>query len=186
MKSPHDNWQIKLERPDATRLVAATFVILAGLGGIRHGIGELLQGNVAPDSILIESWTQGPLATSMGGEPGITLIPNLLLTGVLVLIVAIILIVWSAGFVQKRNGGWILFLLSAAMLLVGGGIATTGYRHAGRRSRHADQESGRGLADASVGGVAASARRVLARAIRDGGVQRSLVVCRLAHFRVRL
>jgi hypothetical protein len=102
--------------------VAATFGVLAGLGGIRHGIGEVLQGNVAPDGMLIESWTQGPLATNMGGEPGLTIVPNLLLTGILVLIVASSVIVWSVAFVQRRNGGWILLLLCAVMLLLGGGV----------------------------------------------------------------
>lgn len=30
----------------------------------------------------IYSWTQGPIATNMGGEPGITIVPNLLVTGI--------------------------------------------------------------------------------------------------------
>ena len=54
----------------AARIVASVFGMLAGLGGITHGIGEVLQGNVAPSGIWIYSWTQGPIATNMGGEPG--------------------------------------------------------------------------------------------------------------------
>ncbi len=59
----------------ATRLLASTFGVLAGLGGIRHGIGEILQGNVAPGGTVIESWTEGPIATNMGGEHGRRAVP---------------------------------------------------------------------------------------------------------------
>jgi hypothetical protein len=106
----------------AARLLASTFGVLAGLGGIRHGIGEILQGNVAPGGIVIESWTEGPIATNMGGEPGMTVVPNLLVTGLLALVVSSAVVVWAALFVQRQNGGWILALLSIAMLLVGGGF----------------------------------------------------------------
>jgi hypothetical protein len=106
----------------AARIVASVFGMLAGLGGITHGIGEVLQGNVAPDGIWIYSWTQGPIATNMGGEPGITIIPNLLATGILTIIVSLFVITWAAILVQSKNGGRILILLSVFMLLVGGGV----------------------------------------------------------------
>ncbi|HAF70118.1 TPA: hypothetical protein DCL37_01955 [Candidatus Acetothermia bacterium] len=106
----------------AARIVASIFGVLAGLGGLTHGIGEALQGNVAPEGIVINSWTQGPIATNMGGEPGMTIVPNLLVTGVLTIIVSLAVIVWSVAFVQRKRGGLILILLSTAMLLVGGGF----------------------------------------------------------------
>jgi hypothetical protein len=106
----------------AARVTASIFGVLGGLGGITHGVGEVLQGNVAPDGIIINSWTQGPIATNMGGEPGMTLVPNLLVTGVLTIIVSLAAIIWSVTFVQRKHGGLILILLSIAMLLVGGGF----------------------------------------------------------------
>jgi hypothetical protein len=106
----------------AAKLTALIFGVLAGLGGLTHGIGEVLQGNVKPDSIIINSWAEGPIATNMGGEPGMTIIPNLLITGILTIIVSLATIVWAAAFVQRKNGGRILILLSATMLLVGGGF----------------------------------------------------------------
>jgi len=39
----------------ARRVMASTFGVLAGLAGIEHGIGETLQGNVAPDGMMILS-----------------------------------------------------------------------------------------------------------------------------------
>lgn len=106
----------------AARLVASLFGILAGIGGLTHGVGEVLQGNVRPEGLGINSWTRGPIATNMGGEPGITIVPNLLLTGLLTILVSLLTVVWAARFVHRKNGGRVLMLLSTAMLLVGGGI----------------------------------------------------------------
>jgi hypothetical protein len=106
----------------ASSLTAGMFGILAGLGGITHAIGEILQGNVTPAGLIINSWTEGPIATNMGGEPGMTIIPNLLITGILNLILSSAVVIWAAFFVNHENGGWILILLSTGMLLVGGGF----------------------------------------------------------------
>ncbi len=51
-----------------------------------------------------------------------TIIPSFLITGLLTLIVGLIVAVWAAKFVQKKNGGLVLILLSIIMLLVGGGL----------------------------------------------------------------
>lgn len=106
----------------AARIAASVFGVLAGVGGITHGIGETRQGNVAPSGIVINSWTEGPIATNMGGEPGMTIVPNLLVTGVLTILVSLAVLVWAAAFVQRKNGGRVLILLSVGMLLVGGGF----------------------------------------------------------------
>lgn len=111
-----------LPKRSAAGMVASLFGVLAGLGGITHGIGEALQGNVAPDGIIVDSWTQGPIATNMGGEPAMTIVPNLLVTGILTILVSLAVLVWSAVFVQRKNGGRLLIVLSIAMLLVGGGF----------------------------------------------------------------
>ena len=103
----------------AARLNASTFGFLCGLGGITHGVGEMLQGNVTPSGIFMNSWTQGPIATNMGGEPAMTIVPNLLFTGLLTIILSLATIVWSVMFVQRKHGGLVLILLSIAMLLVG-------------------------------------------------------------------
>ena len=127
----------------AAGIAASTFGLLAGLGGLTHGVGEILQGNVAPAGIFIDSWTRGPIATNMGGEPGITVVPNLLVTGVLTVVVSLAVIVWSLAFVGRRHGGLVLILLSTLMLLVGGGIgppiigALAGVAGLGIRAPHA-------------------------------------------------
>jgi hypothetical protein len=115
--------QIRFTQISAARLVASIFGILAGMGGIMHGPGEILQGNVAPGGIAFNSWTVEPIATNVGGEPAMTLIPNLLISGILTILMSLAVLVWAAAFVGKRRGGVILILLSLIMLLVGGGFA---------------------------------------------------------------
>jgi hypothetical protein len=105
----------------AAKSTALIFGILAGLGGLTHGVGEVLQGNVKPDGIAINSWTQGPIATNMGGEPGITIVPNLLVTGILTILVSLAIVVWAI-FGRNKNYGRTLLLLSVTLLLVGGGV----------------------------------------------------------------
>lgn len=106
----------------AARLTASTFGALAGLGGLRHGIGEVQQGNVRPDGLFIESWTEGPLAEHFDGEPGMTIVPNMLVTGILTIVVSSVVVAWAVLLVQRRRGGGVLSLLSLVMMLVGGGI----------------------------------------------------------------
>jgi hypothetical protein len=106
----------------APRIVASTFGVMAGLGGLTHGIGEMLQGNITPSGMWIDSWTQGPIATNMGGDPGMTIVPNLLITGILASLVSLATIAWAAAFVHRKHGRVVLILLSIAMLLVGGGV----------------------------------------------------------------
>jgi hypothetical protein len=106
---------------NAAKSTALIFGILAGLGGLTHGVGEVLQGNVKPDGIAINSWAQGPIATNMGGEPGITIVPNLLVTGILTILVSLAIVVWAI-FGRNKNYGRTLLLLSVALLLVGGGV----------------------------------------------------------------
>lgn len=106
----------------ALGLVASIFGVLAGLGGIRHAIGEISQGSVAPSGLIIDSWVDGPLARNMDGEPALTLIPNLFAAGVVTLLVSLAVVVWAAFFVSRRGGGGKLVFLSLAMLLAGGGF----------------------------------------------------------------
>ena len=102
-----------------TIAVASVLGIFAGVSGASHGPGEILQGNIAPSGIMIEAW---PVLTSLGGELAMTLVPSFLVTGVLAIIFGLIVAIWAAAFVQRKNGGLVLILLSIMMLLVGGGI----------------------------------------------------------------
>ena len=106
----------------ATRTVVSIFGLLAGLAGIEHGVGEILQGSVRPVGAVIESWPDSKAFEILGGEPALTVIPNLLVTGIVAVIVAAAVVVWSGRFVGRRHGGLVLILLCVLLLLVGGGF----------------------------------------------------------------
>ena len=104
------------------RTIGMIFGVMAGLGGLRHGIGEIRQGNVSPESIPFDSWTQGPISSYMDGEPALSVIPNLLVTGILAVILSTVVIGWSLTRVRGRRGATVLILLSTGLFLVGGGF----------------------------------------------------------------
>jgi len=108
----------------ATRVVASLFGIFAGFGGPEHGYFEILQGNVKPSSIMINSIGPPCQADKVwhACEPAMTVIPSFLVTGILATVIGLITMIWAAAFVQSKNGGIVLILLSIALLLVGGGL----------------------------------------------------------------
>jgi hypothetical protein len=55
------------------RTATVALGVLAGLLGASHGLGEILQGNVAPSSIIINAW---PEFAAYGGVPAMTVVPN--------------------------------------------------------------------------------------------------------------
>jgi hypothetical protein len=106
----------------AVKTTVAFFGALMGLAGIEHGIGEILQGNVAPAEIMILSWPDSGFFSSVSGEPALTIIPNLLITGILAILFSTAFIVFALFFARRKGGSVTLILLSIAMLLAGGGI----------------------------------------------------------------
>jgi hypothetical protein len=107
---------------NATRVVVSTFGAIMGVAGIEHGAGEILQGNVAPAGIAFLSWPDSELFSIMGGEPALTIVPNLLITGVLAIILSTVFLIWSTILVERNNAGLVMIPLAIAMLLFGGGF----------------------------------------------------------------
>src|SRR6266511_487450 len=77
----------------ATRLTVSTIGALIALAGVEHGIGEILQGDVAPAGTIIESWPGSEPFRVLAGEPAMTVVPNLLATGVLAVLSSLLLLV---------------------------------------------------------------------------------------------
>ena len=105
----------------ATRSGVSAVGVLCGLAGVEHGVGEILQGNVATSGFVIDAWQ--PSSPLFGEEPAVTVVPNFLATGVLAIIVSLMVLVWAVAFVQRKNGGIVLIFLSTMQFFVGGGIA---------------------------------------------------------------
>ncbi|MDD5082324.1 MAG: hypothetical protein PHU08_03005 [Dehalococcoidales bacterium] len=107
---------------NATRAMVSTLGVIMGLGGIEHGIGEVLQGNTVPSGVVFPSWPDSAFFRVVAGEPAMSIIPNFLVTGILAILFSLVFTVWVTMFIHRRNGGLFLILLSIIMLLVGGGI----------------------------------------------------------------
>ncbi|MBN1861087.1 MAG: hypothetical protein JW840_06460 [Candidatus Thermoplasmatota archaeon] len=81
-----------------------------------------------------------------------TLVPSFLISGVLTIIFGLFVALWAAQFVQRKNGGLVLILLSIIMLLVGGGLfppmfgVTAGF--IGTRIKHRSKSIKKGGVDA--------------------------------------
>jgi hypothetical protein len=106
----------------ATRAVASTFGVLAGLPGIIYGFFEILQGDISTNGTIIDAigstkmWLGDP-------APAFTLVSNYLVTGILAFIISLIVIIWAIAFIQIKKGWAVWICLSILQLLVGGGIA---------------------------------------------------------------
>jgi hypothetical protein len=93
-----------------TRIYVLILGSLAGIGGVVHGVAEVLQGNKAPDDILLR-------------VGAFTIIPNYETTGIIAVVVGTAVVVWSALLLQKRWGPTVYLGLSTILALVGGGVA---------------------------------------------------------------
>jgi len=109
-----------------SRVAASIIGVIAGFIGAQHGYYEILQREKALNGILfdaISGTSFSNLPTSQWtGWPAMSVIQNFLITGVFAILASLVVIAWSALFVQRKNGGLILILLSILMLLVGGGF----------------------------------------------------------------
>ena len=109
----------------ATRTIVATLGTIFGISGMSHGFFEILQGDIPTGGLFISAIGEAQKMWPHGNEYAFTLIPNFLITGIVAMIVGLTIIVWSLGFVHKRNGSTIFILLFVLLLLVGGGVAQT-------------------------------------------------------------
>lgn len=107
----------------ATRANVAVLGVVFGLSGMSHGFFETLQGNTLTGGMYISAIGEANRMWSHGSEPAFTLIPNFLITGIAAMVVGLLIIFWSLGFIHRRNGPTILLLLFILLLLVGGGVA---------------------------------------------------------------
>ena len=105
------------------RTVASTFGVLVGLAGIEHGIFEILQGNVKPDGLLIDAIGPSQRFWEHSSETALTIIPNILISGISAIILGVAVTIWAAYHVDKKHGASVLMLLSITLWLVGGGFA---------------------------------------------------------------
>lgn len=106
-----------------TRITASAIGVLLGLAGIfNHGLFEILQGNITTDGFYIEAIGENHRFWLYGTEGAFTLIHNFLITGILAILIALALIVWSLKYIHIKHGASVLLALLILLTLAGGGI----------------------------------------------------------------
>ena len=105
----------------ATRIIVSTIGVILAIAGIDHGLFETLQGNRPTSGLIIQAI--GPEQKLWGTEEAFTILPNFLVTGLLAILVSLVIIIWSIGFIQTKHGAAVFGLLFILLFLVGGGIA---------------------------------------------------------------
>ena len=110
-----------LKKNSATRLTVSTIGVVLGVAGIMHGIFEVLQCNVSSGGVIINAIGPAQRLWERASLHAFTIIPNLLITGILAMIVGLLFAIWAAAFINRKYGAWIMVLLSIILFLVGGG-----------------------------------------------------------------
>jgi hypothetical protein len=100
-----------LRNINSTRLWMMVFGILDGSAGVVHGLYETLRGYTP---------TQGFYLENFGA---FSVIPNYLITGIVVILVALSIALWTISFVHNKNGPLVLLTLTILLFFVGGGVA---------------------------------------------------------------
>ena len=113
----------------ATRAIVATLGVLLAIGGLDHGLFEVLQGNVPTSGLIIQAIGDRHRMWVYGTEEALTVVPNFLATGLLAILVSVAIAVWSVGFVHTRHGATVFILLFVVLFLVGGGIGQLADAH---------------------------------------------------------
>jgi hypothetical protein len=106
------------------QITTAFLSIYAGLIAIQHGIFEMIQGSRTPSGVIFNAIGSPcePQAVWHACFPAMTLIPNLLVTGIAAVLVGLGMAVWGVAFFGRKRGRLVLGMLSVLALLVGGGF----------------------------------------------------------------
>jgi hypothetical protein len=109
-------------RERATVTTVRVLGVLAASTGVEHGLGEITQGRGAPASVVFESWPHVSAFDPLDGEPAMSLVPDLLVSGVASVLVALVLGVVACCCPRRPRSGRLLVGLSLLLLVVGGGF----------------------------------------------------------------
>ena len=101
-----------------TRVVVGVFGAIAALAGLEHGVGEILQGPGRPESIMFASWPDARLFRVFAGEPAMSIVPDMRVSGIITVALSLLLLGWTAAARRRVSLGTAVIAL---LLLVSGG-----------------------------------------------------------------
>lgn len=123
MRGAASGRSLSFDNLNATRIIATTIGVFFGLfSGVNHGIFEILQGNTATGGLVIQAIGEAQRFWPLGTEEAFTIIPNFMVTGILLIIVGLAIVIWSIWFLPGKHGRTVFLGLFILSFLVGGGI----------------------------------------------------------------
>ncbi len=107
-----------------TKVYKTTTVIglLLALGSFEHGLFETLQGFKSTQGYFIQASGEEIRWWSGGTEGAFTIIPNYLITGLVVMAISLFAAVWSVKYIKTEKGNLVFILSFTALTLSGGGL----------------------------------------------------------------
>lgn len=87
-----------------------------------HGCFEILQGNSAPNGLVMNAIGPGQRIWECAALHAFTVIPSFLVTGILAIAFGLLSTIWAVAFIDRKSGPWVMLLLSIILFLVGGGF----------------------------------------------------------------
>ncbi|WP_345977541.1 hypothetical protein [Sulfurimonas sp. HSL3-7] len=104
-------------------LTASAMSVLLGLAAmLNHGIFEIRQGFTATDGLFIEAISMEDRFWSYGTEGAFTLVPNFLITGIIIVAISLALIIFAFKYLSVPKGAGILLAFFIGLTLFGGGL----------------------------------------------------------------
>ena len=107
----------------ATLTIVKTIGVLFALGGMNHGLFEILQGNVSTGDVLIAAIGEKQRMWVHGEEGAFTLLPTFLASGIATWVIGISIVIWSLKYLDTRHGPRVYLILFILLFLTGGGVA---------------------------------------------------------------
>jgi hypothetical protein len=104
------------------KVIASALGVCVGVSGLDHGFFEALQGNTHTPGFIVQAIGPAQRMWVHGTEEAFTVIPNFLASGVTAMMLGLVTIAWSIGFIDRPNGSAVLLLLGLLLFLTGGGV----------------------------------------------------------------
>jgi hypothetical protein len=108
------------------RLAASVIGGIAGFISGFHGYYEIFHAKTVFYGLFFEADTGRLLynvpSSEWTGWVAMTIIPNFLITGIIVIIFSVIFFLWATLFIQRKNAGIVLIIMSLLMVIIGGGF----------------------------------------------------------------
>jgi hypothetical protein len=104
------------------KVIASALGVSVGVSGLDHGFFEMLQGNTHTPGFVVQAIGPAQQMWAHGTEEAFTVIPNYLASGVTAMMLGLVTIAWSIGFIDRPSGSRVLLLLGLLLFLTGGGV----------------------------------------------------------------